>query len=178
MNSYVNSISSSLFYFNQRLRRGPSDTNITHNFVLSYMYNIPSFSRGPEYLRPIVNGFRETGGILTIQSGQPFTPMISGDSIGENNTDPINYPDRLRGPGCQTLSNPGNVQNYIKLECFAPAPPVSFNGTNWLRGGNAGRNSIIGPGLVDLDFSLFKNNYIRRVSETFNVQLRFSRRST
>jgi hypothetical protein len=27
--------------------------------------------------------------------------------------------------------------------------------------------------LVNLDFSLFKNNYIKQVSENFNVQLRF-----
>jgi len=38
--------------------------------------------------------------------------------------------------------------------------------------GNAGRNSIIGPKLFNLDASLFKNNYVRRISETFNVQFR------
>jgi hypothetical protein len=38
--------------------------------------------------------------------------------------------------------------------------------------GNAGRNIIPGPGLVNLDFSLFKNNPIKRISETFNVQFR------
>jgi hypothetical protein len=38
--------------------------------------------------------------------------------------------------------------------------------------GNAGRNSLIGPGLTDLDFSVFKNNPIRRISEAFNVQFR------
>jgi hypothetical protein len=169
---YVNSISSSLFWFNQSLRRGPADTNITHNLVVSYMYNVPDFSGAPHYLQPIVNGW-ETGGILTVQSGQPFTPQISGDSIGENNTDPINYPDRLGGTGCQSLVNPGNVDNYIKLQCFAPAPPVNVNGTFFLRGGNLGRNGALGPGLVTLDFSLFKNNYIRRISETFNAQIRF-----
>lgn len=38
--------------------------------------------------------------------------------------------------------------------------------------GNAGRNWISGPKLVNLDFSVFKNNYIKRVSENFNVQFR------
>ena len=38
--------------------------------------------------------------------------------------------------------------------------------------GNNGRNSLVGPGLFDLDFSVFKNNYIRRISESFNVQFR------
>jgi hypothetical protein len=30
----------------------------------------------------------------------------------------------------------------------------------------------VGPGLVDLDFSVFKNNYIKKLSETFNIQFR------
>lgn len=169
---YVNSISSSLYYWSQALRRGLSDTNITHNFILSYMYTVPTLASASGFLKPIVEGW-ETGGILTVQSGQPFTPQISGDSIGENNTDPINYPDRLGGSGCQSLVNPGDVLNYIKTQCFAPAGPVSFNGSTWLRGGNAGRNTLIGPGLITFDFSLFKNNYIRRISETFNAQIRF-----
>ena len=39
--------------------------------------------------------------------------------------------------------------------------------------GNSGRNSVIGPGLRDFDFSLFKNSPIHRISETFNVQFRW-----
>jgi hypothetical protein len=38
--------------------------------------------------------------------------------------------------------------------------------------GNAGRNQLVGPKIVNLDFSVFKNNYIRRISESFNVQFR------
>jgi hypothetical protein len=45
--------------------------------------------------------------------------------------------------------------------------PVCFNLL-----GNASRNMLRGPGLLNLDFSLFKNNYIRRISETFNAQFR------
>ncbi len=45
--------------------------------------------------------------------------------------------------------------------------PQCFN----LRG-NAGRNILIGPGITNLDFSVFKNNRIKRISENFNVQFR------
>jgi len=38
--------------------------------------------------------------------------------------------------------------------------------------GNAGRNTLISPGVVSLDFSLFKNNYIKSISENFNIQFR------
>jgi hypothetical protein len=45
--------------------------------------------------------------------------------------------------------------------------PQCFN----LRG-NAGRNILIGPGTTNLDFSIFKNNAVKKISENFNVQFR------
>jgi hypothetical protein len=53
----------------------------------------------------------------------------------------------------------------------APTPSGQEYCANLL--GDGGRNTVIGPGLRDLDFSLFKNNPIRRISETFNVQFRW-----
>jgi hypothetical protein len=38
--------------------------------------------------------------------------------------------------------------------------------------GNSGRNVLIGPGTLNLDFSIFKNNYVKRISENFNLQFR------
>jgi outer membrane receptor protein involved in Fe transport len=169
---YVNSISSSLYYWDNKLRTGLSDTNIRHNLVVSFSYQVPTPPLGSEILKAITGGW-QTGGILTVQSGQPMTALISGDAIGEGNSDPISYPNRLGGPGCQSLVNPGNVQNYIKVQCFAATTPVLYQGSYWLTGGNLGRNSIPGPGLGTLDLSLFKNNYIKRISESFNAQFRF-----
>jgi hypothetical protein len=55
--------------------------------------------------------------------------------------------------------------NYVNLSCFTfPSPGI--------RRGNAGRNIIVAPGLSDVDLSLFKNNLIAKVSDTFNVQFR------
>ncbi len=51
-----------------------------------------------------------------------------------------------------------------------PAPTGEVYCSNLM--GNAGRNTITGPKLVNLDFSATKNNPIRRISETFNVQFR------
>jgi hypothetical protein len=129
-------------------------------------------------------------GILTLTSGVPFTALISGDPLGENNTDPFAFPDRLPGAGCKSLVNPGNPSNYIKTGCFSfPTAPASFAAqcvqpqnpiqappagqtycANLL--GNEGRNALIGPGLADLDMSFFKNNPVKRISESFNVQFR------
>ena len=89
------------------------------------------------------------------------------------------------GPGCQSLVNPGSVTDYIKLNCFGlpiatpaiapqctPFPAASVPGTCQNLLGNSGRNVVIGPGLANFDFSLFKNNYVRRISESFDVQFR------
>ena len=38
--------------------------------------------------------------------------------------------------------------------------------------GNLGRNTIIGPGLFNVDFSVFKNNRIPKISESANLQFR------
>src|ERR1700692_2531503 len=60
-------------------------------------------------------------------------------------------PDVLKGPGCHgSLVNPGNPLDYIKTQCFAfPDPSTRF--------GDAGRNILIGPGILNLDTSLFRN---------------------
>lgn len=63
----------------------------------------------------------------------------------------------LQPPLAQPSSGP--VFNASPLQCFN------------LRG-NVGRNTLIGPGLMNVDFSVFKNNYIKRISESFNVQFR------
>jgi len=85
------------------------------------------------------------------------------NSSGE---DTYSFPDRISGPSCGTAVNPGNANHYIMTQCFAAPNPIN-------RLGNAGRNSLIGPGLSNLDFSVAKNTKISKISETFNVQFRF-----
>jgi len=58
----------------------------------------------------------------------------------------------------------------LPLSLGTPVDPASLQCFN-LRG-NAGRNIIVGPGIKSLDFSVFKNNRIKRISENFNVQFR------
>lgn len=62
--------------------------------------------------------------------------------------------------------NPANGLNGNPPPAWLP-PLACFN----LRG-NAGRNILTGPGITSLDFSVFKNNRIKRISENFNVQFR------
>ena len=81
--------------------------------------------------------------------------------------DTFSFPDRVSGAGCSgNPVNPGDPIHYIKTACFAAPNPIT-------RLGNAGRNSVIGPGLANFDVSLVKNNIIRKISERFNAQFRF-----
>ncbi|MGH9357370.1 MAG: hypothetical protein ACRD10_14685, partial [Terriglobia bacterium] len=160
---YTNSISTLLVFCNQ-CRRGLSDTDIRHDFTLNYVWDVPTpASFGPS-AKAVLGGW-ELGGILNAETGTPFTVLVSGDPLGMNNADPHQYPDRLVAPGCGSNVNPGNPDQYVKLQCFAAPNPSTLLG-------NEGRNSLIGPGLVDFDFSLMKNLPFKAVSENFNVQFR------
>jgi hypothetical protein len=182
-NTYTNSITS-LLWFCDRCRRGLSDFNIAHSLVINYIWDVPTPKNLGAISSHILGGW-QVGGLITAQTGIPFTPLIGGDPLGTNNTESFAYPNRLTGPGCGSAVNSGNPSNYVKLNCFglpmasgsldcspfgAPAAPISGTCANLL--GNVGRNSVIGPGLATFDFSLFKNNYIKRISESFNVQFR------
>jgi hypothetical protein len=175
---YSNSITSLLF-FDRRAFRGPSDFNVGQVLTINYIWSVPRLQglNGP-WGWPI-RGW-QLGGVLQANTGLPFTPLIGGDPLGENSADPFDYPNRVTGPGCQSLVNPGNVKDYIKLNCFTlptPTPAIaalctpfsSAPGTCQNLIGNAGRNEIVGPGFVNFDFSLVKNNYVR---ENFNIQFR------
>jgi hypothetical protein len=152
---FLNGISS-VFVFDPKVLRGPADFNIPKILSINYLWAIPSPKADNRFANKILGGW-QLGGIFTAENGTPFTPLLAGDPLGLDSTDPFAYPDRVQGPGCATGVNPGNIQNYIKVQCFTVPPAVLYNGVHYIRLGNAGRNELIGPGLVNLDFSLFKN---------------------
>ena len=161
---YTNSISSPLF-FNPRLNRGLSDFNIAHNLEINFTWELgtPKWALG---MGAWALGGWQIGGVVEASSGVPFTPGLAGDALGVRSTDPnIDVPNLAGGSGCGSLVNPGNPLNYIKTQCFAVPNPITLRG-------NLTRNTLIGPGLMSVDFSVFKNNYIKRISDRFNAQFR------
>jgi outer membrane receptor protein involved in Fe transport len=183
---YANSLSS-LMFFNRGGRSGLCDFNITHNFVLNYLWQVPTPGFGGGLVRHALGGW-EFGGVLVASTGSPFTVTIGGDPLGQNSTDAKNFASRVSGPGCSNPVNPGSVTNYLKLSCFSPPiAPASFAGVcqpasdgkgGFVPGGcmnlfgNAGRNTVVGPGLINVDMSVFKNNYIETNSGNINIQFR------
>ncbi len=185
--AFGNSISS-LNWFDMKLVRGLSDFNVGRTLVINGTWDIPTAKSLSGPARWITDGW-ELGTILTVSDGVPFTATwgTGDDPALTQNNDDWAFPNRLGGPGCKSLTNPGNPNNYVKTQCFAvpTAPDAAFWAANNCQGGdgvtdltcpnlrgNAGRNILTGPGITNLDFSIFKNNHIRRISENFNVQFR------
>jgi hypothetical protein len=196
--AFGNSISS-LHYFDTKLTRGLSDFNVGRTLVINGNWEVPSAKSWSGPAKWVTDGW-ELGLIFTASDGVPFTPTwgTGSDPANTNSQDDFAFPNLVGGPGCKTLTNPGNPSNYIKTECFAiptapdmqtwsqfcnPRPP-SAQPTNppsvvletfptcFNLRGNVGRNTLIGPGVTSLDFSVFKNTRIKRISENFNVQFR------
>ncbi len=66
---------------------------------------------------------------------------------------------------------PNSFPNYTDASGNPIAPPAGRQFCSNVLG-NAGRNSLYGPHLTNVDFSIFKNTRIPRISEAFNLQLR------
>jgi carboxypeptidase family protein/TonB-dependent receptor-like protein len=181
--AFSNSITT-WFWFDPSLSWAPSDYNITHNAAINAIWDIPGPKSGGVG-GTLLNGW-EVGSILKLNSGIPTTPLIDGDPMGVHNdgSDTFGIPDRV--PGCNPINH--NYKSdpnltYINTSCFtmpmaaAPAPAsqcAPFSGAPGCANvlGNAGRNSIYGPGLFNLDLSLYKNFALHKISESASVQFR------
>lgn len=138
--------------------RGPSDFDVKFRFVFSPVYELP-FGRGKTwasqgFLSEIVGGW-QVSALLSAQTGTPITPYYSGNVSGT-----LNYEDRPN-----VVSDPNNgpktPQHWFNTAAFATPAPGAF--------GNAGRNIINGPGLVNLDVAAVR---MFRLRERFQLQLR------
>jgi hypothetical protein len=138
--------------------RGLSDFNVNRSFVLSGTWEIP-------WAKKQFWGGWQVGTIFTVSDGLPFTAALSGDVLGQANQSNFDVPNRLNNAGCGRPVNPGNPLQYINLSCFAfPNPSTLF--------GNAGRNELVGPGVVNADVSVFKNFPVRFMGERGHLQFR------
>jgi hypothetical protein len=130
------------------------------------VWDVPHPANLTGFLGALTSGW-QLSAIFHAATGQPFSVSIGGDPLGLNSAVPFDFPDRVTGGNC---SNPttGKQTGYIKLECFVFPAPVNGHP----RMGNGGRNELIGPGLVNMDFSIFKSFPLKHFSEAANLQFR------
>jgi hypothetical protein len=146
-------------------RREMADVDLVnrHRFVGSAIYELP-FGTGKRFGAQLPAFVRQTLGnwafsaILVFHSGQFLTPSFSGADPSNTRTTG-GRPDRI---GEWKLANP-SIDRWFNAAAFA-APPVG-------RFGNSARGVIVGPGVNNFDFGLFKYFTLR---EEARLQLRMT----
>jgi Carboxypeptidase regulatory-like domain/TonB dependent receptor/TonB-dependent Receptor Plug Domain len=139
--------------YNLKAERGRSDFDIRHRLSFSFNYDLPVWRSLP----PVLGKGWELGGILTLQTGQPFSVLtgesLSGTGLGNDRPNLVGDPN----------AGPHTVQQWFNTRAFALNAPLTF--------GDAGRNIVTGPGYRNFDFSLIKNTQLgERVMAQFRAE--------
>ncbi|MEO7145896.1 MAG: TonB-dependent receptor [Bryobacteraceae bacterium] len=157
--------------------RAVCDYDLPQTFAGSFDYRLP-FGRGQQFLGSahglvgqLVNGW-EMSGIVTLRSGTPFTPTISGDSantgVGGQRPDVLGAPILPRDPTCWFFISANSACTALDpraTDTFA-LPPAQ------LRYGTGGRNILRADGLKQFDFSLMKT-FVVSESKQFEFRSEF-----
>jgi hypothetical protein len=178
-------------------RLGPCDFDIQQVAIGNVIWTISAPNFENRFATFITHGW-ELGGIVTAQSGSPFTVTFGGGNdplgTGFNGDYSMDFADLL--PNC----TPTGGRNYIHANCFTPptapsslapatatnpygcAPtnypnytgPAAPSGRQFCSNvvGNTHRNEFFGPHLTNLDASLFKNTRVPRISDALVIQFR------
>jgi hypothetical protein len=111
----------------------------------------------------------ETSGILTLQSGRPFTVLLSRDNANVLGSvdrpvvvgDPTKAGPVAANPTCVAPTQIGNPTYWINPCAFVSAPAGVF--------GNEGRNNLTAPGFKNVDLVLSR---VITVRERYSAQIR------
>jgi hypothetical protein len=161
--------------YNLRSEYGNNSFTPDKRFIAEAVYALP-FGKGrpwlgalPRAANALVGGWRLST-VVTLQSGQFFTPYFTGfDPSNTNNFGggalSLQYaaerPDVV--PGVSVIpAGSQNIAHWINLGAFAipgcpPSNPVCSNPANVGRFGNAGINTLEGPPMRNIDLALMKN---------------------
>jgi hypothetical protein len=150
-----------------RGERGRSNFDVRHRFSLSYTYDLP-IGKGHTlfgdngFLTHLFTGW-QTLGIVTLQSGRPFTVALISDFDNSNtgrSSLGFGANDRPNVVGNAEVSH-RTPDQWFNTSAFAFPQFGTF--------GNAGRNLLDGPSYKNINASLVKDTHI---TERFNVQFR------
>ena len=132
-------------FYNLAAERGLSSFNRRHAFSLNYMFMSPiggtnGFLAGHDVLTAALKDWTLSGGV-TAQTGTPLTARVLGNQSDIAGTGTIGS-GRAQATGLPVDTGPG----FFNLLAFTTPPSGQY--------GNAGRNTITGPGTVSLNLSL------------------------
>jgi len=132
---------------------GNSDFDVRNRFVASGLYDLPvgkgrRFGSNMNAVGNAIAGGWTLNAIWSWQSGYWFTPFGINDSCfcNDGNANSLR-PDVV--PGQNVNSAPRNPGEWFNINAFTADVPAGQHG-------NAGRNIILGPGLINLDLGIHK----------------------
>lgn len=146
---------------NLRAERSLADEHRPQRLVTSYVYQLP-FGNGRAYLNTAPRvvkaalGGWSMAGIVTLSSGRLVNLSVRGNPSGTGGPD---RPNLLRD--WRLGESERALARWFDTAAFTANSPYTF--------GNAGRNLITGPGVVNLDFAVYKEF---RITERFRSQFR------
>ncbi len=144
--------------FDLPLDWGPSALNVSSQSSMSISYELPFGRTGSGIARKFIGGW-QVNGIATLLTGFPFTPLLGSNRSGDGNT---RNPDRPSlNPAFTGPVILGNQTQWFNPNAFV-LPTIGTYG-------NVGRGTYSGPGLADVDMSIFKNTTL---SERVRLQFR------
>ena len=150
---------------------GPAATDVRQTASVNASYDLP-FGQQKPFLnhasRPVntlIDGWTASG-ILTTQTGFPFSPQLGYNPPGNGDTrNPIRP---SWNPNFNGNLYPRTVGEYFNPNAFVQ-PTVTVGSTVYGTYGNVSRDSLVGPGLTEVDFSAAKTTHL---TERLGLQFR------
>lgn len=153
--------------FNLEYDRGSGAFDRRHIFNASYIYNLPFFLHSSNGFERTVLGGWVFSGITAAQSGAPQNIRYTGADVlglGGGTTNRENLVAQVKYPKTRTA--------WFTKSSFAD-PVAPWNGGPNNGFGNAGKDSVILPGLFNWNMSLFKNIPLTASETGPKFELRF-----
>jgi len=125
--------------------KGPALFDARHRFVVSFGYELPGLEDSAALVRAIAGGW-QLNGIYQAQTGFPLT-VTQGTVLD------IRYMTSRPDVTCDPNEGPKTTAQWFNTSCFTTLT-LAQTGE---RPGNAGRNTVRGPGFQRTDLSVFKN---------------------
>jgi len=156
---------------NLRAEYGPTEFDIRHRFVASYIWELP-FGRGRHWgnswnrAMDLAFGGWQVTGIHVLQSGLALTATLSGANVVNLGGERRARPNLVGEP--ELSESQRTLARWFNTDAFAAfAVPQAF--------GNAGVGIMRGPGVANFDFTFAKNfqvtdrRYFQFRTEIFNA---------
>ncbi len=149
------------------LERGNSDTDVRHRFSFSNVYDLPLGRQrqfGGDLPKPVdflIGGF-QFNNIITAQSGPVYNVTCNGGRVD------------IIGDPSPTAADQGSGRQLNRAAFRCAQTPVFASDPGGPHIGTLGRNIFRGQKQFYWDASLFKNYAVRAISDSFNVQFRFT----